>query len=99
MDLAVVAALISTEKLHTKAGLDLNVLLHPEILPIKKLTAPLQVPSQVSFQSKGRAYALTVSGGVSINPWQVVRRQERSEKLNEPRDDAIAPAGAAWWWN
>ncbi len=99
MDLVVVAALISQEQLHTKAGLDLNILTHPDILTVNKLAAPQSVPSQVSFERKGRAYVMTVSGGVSIDPWQVARKQEKTDKLDGPREDAIAPAAAEWWWN
>jgi hypothetical protein len=108
MDLAVVAALISSEDLHTKAGLELDhfkggdgleVLIDPENTTVHKLPVPKMIPSQVSYRATRRGLVLTASGGVSINPWAIVKKREKTDKLSGPRDDAIAPAGAAWCWN
>ncbi len=108
MDLAVVAALISSEDLHTKAGIELDhfkggngleVLIDPKITTMHKLPVPKKIPSQVSYRKKRRALVLTASGGVSINPWAIVKNREKTDKLSGPRDDAIAPAGAGWCWN
>jgi hypothetical protein len=99
MDVAVVSALIASERLDEKAGIDLSNLLNPDFLPLNKINAPQEIPTQVSYRRKARHLVLTASGGVQINSWRVARRRENTDTLAGPRDDAIAPPGAAWWWD
>lgn len=99
MDLAVVSALIQSENLHRKAGMELALLLNANTLETHSMPAPQHAPSQVSFLVKGSHLAITASGGVQINPWKVASKREKTDKLTSVRDDAIAPAGAEWWWD
>jgi len=41
---------------------------------------------------------VTVSGGVQINPWMMIDKSEKSEKLAPVRAEAAAK-GQQWWWN
>ena len=99
MDLAVVSALMQSENLHRKAGMELALLLNANTLETHSMPAPQNAPSQVSFLVKGSHLAITASGGVQINPWKVASQREKTDQLTSVRDDAIAPAGADWWWD
>lgn len=99
MDLSVLAALIRTEGLHEKAGMDLEVLLNGNTVVTPTAPAPQSAPSQVSFLVKRGKLAITASGGVQFNPWKIIGNREETDKLATARDDAIAPAGAKWFWD
>ncbi len=99
MDAAVITTLIASENLHEKAGLDLGVLLDPGAHSLQKVAAPEQVPSQVSYRKNRSSLVLTISGGVSINPWKFVRNPQRDATLTSDRDSATPPGGSKWWWN
>ena len=99
MDLAVACALIQSENLHGKAGMELTLLLNNNTLTTHAVSAPRSAPSQVSFLVKGKYLAISASGGVQFNPWKVASNREKSDQLDAARDDAIAPAGAEWWWD
>ena len=99
IDASVIGALIVGEQLHEKAGLDLGHLLDSDFLPLGQMNVPKQVPSQVSYRRTRRHLVITASGGVQVKSWQAAQRREKSDKLVASRDDAIAPAGAEWWWD
>jgi len=99
MDLAVVAALIVSENLAGKAGLDLNpALSSPQLMPDKYEVAR-EVPTIANAVEKGRRWLISASGGVMIDPWRAAAKQEKSDKLAPVADDSLPPAGATWWWN
>lgn len=99
MDLAVVAALITSEQLPQRAGLNIDTLLDPEAVKIPKYIAATKVPT-ITSSTKVRGYtAITASGGVSLNPWAVAANREKSAEVGKQRDAATEPAAAAWWWN
>jgi hypothetical protein len=67
---------------------------------------PKQVDSKVSFLKKGKNYVVSVSGGVALQPWEIIQKQENSTAL-EPIRTAAAQARTTaeqtradpWWWN
>ena len=68
--LLVAPALLEKEGLWKKAGLDAAVLTDPQSdLKIQVWNAPKQVPPEVTFFYKDRAWIVTASGGVQINSW------------------------------
>jgi len=95
MDLAVVAALLAKEGLTEFVALET-----PQLsggAPLDEYPAPRTVASQASLVKKGRNWVISVSGGVSIYPWQVADRTEVSPDLASTWP-AAANAAANWWW-
>ena len=97
IDMAVLAALIHQRNLSEIAGWSMPLLVSSD-LPVESYHAPRQVDSQASAVTKGRAWVLSVSGGVMINPWQPLAKPEQRLELGTKRTKA-APRGATWWWN
>jgi hypothetical protein len=99
MDLCLVAAVVERHGLCSRAGLDLRTLFDSEKgAPIDRWNSPREVATQCSFINRGRNYIITASGGVQIEPWQAVSRQEIRPHLNSVHRK-VAPLGEAWWWN
>ena len=100
MDLSVVAALILTENLHGKAGLDLSPLLDSSNLATTKYPPARYVPTQAnSVKIRGNT-AITASGGVQINPWNVVAKEKtKSESLAPLREKSLSATRTEWYWN
>lgn len=104
MDLSVVGALIRSENLQQKAGLNLDVLLDTDQLATPTGAVPKSTPSIVSFLERSRDLVITASGGVLINPWQVVENQQQDDQLTTVRSRAIEnqvrPIGTLdWCWD
>jgi hypothetical protein len=99
MDLAVVAALITKERLADRAGCDLSLLMDARTLPTDEDfdVAPKEVPTLSSVVKKGTRYMVTASGGVEVNGWAVVQKFEQSATMAPLRAD-VAHAGNHWWW-
>ena len=99
MDLAVVAALIASEDLPQRAGLNVDLLLDPVALKVPRYRAPTRVPT-VASSTKIRGFtAITASGGVSLNPWKAAANRQQDAEVGKTRANATEPASAAWWWN
>jgi hypothetical protein len=67
---------------------------------------PKQVDSKASFLKKGTNYVISVSGGVAMQPWEIVQKQETSAAIAPLRTAAQQGRTAAeqsradpWWWN
>jgi hypothetical protein len=99
MDLAVVAALITNERLADKANLQLDVLLNEKSLPHARFAVPKQVPSIASFIKKGSNYIITASGGVQFQPWEAVQKPISSETAATAKTKVLATRGKNWYWN
>jgi hypothetical protein len=98
MELAIVAALITKERLAEKAGCNLPVILDSGRVELDQFPAPQQVDSQASVVRKGRNWVISASGGVQIPSWAVAEKAELAEAPAAVRATA-APQGDAWWWN
>src|SRR6187200_1803706 len=66
MDLAVVGALLTKERLNEKSGFQAPNLMVEQ--PLDQYPAPRSVPWQASFVKAGRNWDVSVSGGVQIFP-------------------------------
>jgi hypothetical protein len=97
MDLSVVSTLIVQEQLERRAGLELAVLRDQQALAPPQFDAPRQISPECSFIKGRSGWVVTASGGVSINPFQVVHDQQVDAELDDSLI-AAAPAGR-WWWN
>jgi hypothetical protein len=101
MDLTVVATLIDQERLAERAGLDLSVLLDGrDALPLLAYQVPKAVDPQCSFIRGRGGWVVTASGGVDINAFEVVEKQQTDSTVGQTRSVAIASArDDRWWWN
>ena len=85
-DLALLAALIASDKLHEKISWDLTWVLDPAGYPVTKVTVPLQAQSLVNFRpAAGRANIAVGGVQLSMSP-AVTERQSDSDGLLEPLD-------------
>jgi hypothetical protein len=99
MDLAVMAALLQKNAMLDKVDLKLDLLLNAQALPHAKFAVPSQVPSVSSFLKKGTNWIITASGGVEMQPWAVVQKDEASAATSEAKTKSLAARGKTWWWN
>ncbi|MGE0537011.1 MAG: DUF1598 domain-containing protein [Pirellulales bacterium] len=100
MDLAIVAALISKERLPERADCSLPTLVGSDSLPAAEFEAPRQVDSKASFFKKGSNWIISASGGVLINSWEMAAKTAPDGGALTPvREKASAGASTAWWWN
>jgi hypothetical protein len=101
MDLTVVSTLIVQEQLAQRAELDLAVLMeNSDALPLSSYTVPKAVDPQCSFIRGRSGWVVSASGGVDINGFQVVEKQQIEPGLAQARSEALAAATSdRWWWN
>ncbi len=90
MDLAVISALIVREQLLDKADLRLKNLTDARQLPTAMYNSPKQVDTKSSFVRR-----TVISGGVQIQPWQIVENRETSDAVAPIRNSASSAAAAA----
>jgi hypothetical protein len=99
IDLAIVAALISKERLADRAECELSLLMDPEVLAVSEFAAPRQVASRASVLNKSGHWVLSVSGGVALNAWGALERSEISESLTSLREEHAGREESRWWWD
>ncbi|HEX4149523.1 MAG TPA: DUF1598 domain-containing protein [Pirellulales bacterium] len=99
MDLAVAAALIVKENLAFKTGCDLGVLLNAKQLPSEELFAPKRIDTQASFVKKGNNWVISASGGVQIQPWSVLTKSEKNDRVVSARGSGEPGDLKHWWWD
>ena len=95
MELALCAAVIYAKHLPEKSGLSLADLTDEAVFPASPLPAPAKVPGfSLSRQIGGKA-AVSVTGGISINPWDAV---QNGTALDAELDAvSLAFAGENWY--
>ena len=98
MDLAIVAGLVAKENLLGKAQTSLPTLMNTSGMPTAQLPAPKQIASKAAVIHKGRKWIIA-AGGVQINPWVVVEKNEVSPKLTAVRSKTTLENGNQWWAN
>jgi hypothetical protein len=97
MDIAVLAALVSKEKLAEKAGLDLSAYTDGKVGPVETLGTPKHVATEVSLAKSGREWIITASGGVQFSGFSVIEKRETSDQLGKQRPADIG--SKQWWWD
>jgi len=106
-DLAVLAALIKKEGLSRKAHWPMALFLDTERATIVKQNVPHQVPSVSNYRvAQGQTFVAQVSGGVVIDPWQVLKhneyRKDSGGQLKLTRNESLfeeRPEDHRWWWD
>ncbi|HEV3007277.1 MAG TPA: DUF1598 domain-containing protein, partial [Pirellulales bacterium] len=99
IDLAVVAALITKERLAERARCDLSLLIDPDVLAVSEFAVPRQVASQASVLNKSGHWVLSVSGGVALDAWGALEHGEFSDLLSSLREEQGPPEEMRWWWD
>jgi hypothetical protein len=99
IDLAVVSALILKEDLISRAGCELPTLTAAKRFPVAEFNVPKQVHSKATAVKKGRNWVITASGGVMIQPWEIIQTAKASDTVAPLRSKAISSRNNAWWWN
>ncbi len=97
MDLVVIAALIEKESLLQRSGLEIPRLLDEELL--EQYNPPRSVASKASFVKRGRQYVTSVSGGVEVQPWEIVLRDPESSQAVTAIRSKAEGRGKSWWWD
>jgi hypothetical protein len=97
IDLSVVATLIVQERLAEIAGCDLSQLLGT--VEVEKYRVPQAVEPQCSFVRGRSGWVVTASGGVDVNAFEVVAKQNTTPELATVREKKSAADTDRWWWN
>jgi len=74
---------------------------------IVKRNVPHQVPSVSNYKVlQGQTFVAQVSGGVLIDPWEVLKHNEYRKDsggalkaAREEADDDARPEAHRWWWD
>jgi hypothetical protein len=99
IDLAVVSALILKEDLIGRAGCELPTLTGEKRFSVAEYNVPKQVHSKATAVKKGRNWVITASGGVMIQPWEMIQTAKASETVAAVRGKAFESRSKSWWWN
>ncbi|WP_182867675.1 DUF1598 domain-containing protein [Rhodopirellula sp. JC639] len=97
-DLAVFGALMASEGLPVRADCRFDVLTDASRLTGPRYRVPKTIPSVASTLRGRQGWFISVSGGVSIDPWSVVKRTETDEAIASMRAKAAEGDGQRWWW-
>ena len=98
MDMNVVATLITAQQLDKSANLDLGVLrgTKGDIAPVTHST-PKTIPAHCSLMKSVSGLVIAASGGVEINPWQIVVQKQKSDASLVSKRAPLA-GSTNWWW-
>jgi hypothetical protein len=99
MDVAVVGALLTHEDLPGRAGCDLGLLWDDKRLAVAEYHVPKTLASRASLLRSGREWIISVSGGVEIDSWSVLKQVEVQPALADVRTKAAPAKPDRWWWD
>lgn len=99
MELAVVGAIVTKERLAEKAGNSLPMLLDSPNVKLEEGNTPKQVASVASVVKRGHNWVMSVSGGVAINSWVIADQAKTSDEVAPVRAKAIPADAAPWAWD
>ncbi len=104
MDLAIVATVISGHQLEQVAGCEIGLLKgQAGQLPTPSWETPKTITPECSFIRGQTGWVVSASGGVEINPWQVVSQRAKSDDgvlavYARATQHGAAGNGETWWW-
>lgn len=99
MDLALVTAVLATGDLLTHVGLELPMLLDGSRLQLAPQHVPKTVASHASALPTGRAWVVSVSGGVELDVGRVVNDAAVQPTLREVQQRSAPTKTSSWWWD
>ena len=99
MDLSVVAAIITREKLNEKAGLETPAILGlTDAAVTPSYAVPKAVPAQCSFVRIANTWLVSASGGVQLDPWGIAANSQVVPSVASIAKTATKTSDS-WWWN
>lgn len=100
IDLAVVATLIRSRQLDTRAGCDLRPLLDDRLVPLPRYEPAGHTSTIANGLKKGSNWVLSASGGVLVHPWRFAGNVRQTDDLDAVRAAAsVARAEHLAWWD
>jgi hypothetical protein len=99
MDLALVTAVLASGNLLAHVHLELPLLVDEKRLQLAAHRVPKQVASQARAVEKGRAWVVSVSGGVELDVTYVVNAAEVGANVRDARGHAAPNQTSSWWWD
>ncbi|MCI0358936.1 MAG: DUF1598 domain-containing protein [Planctomycetaceae bacterium] len=99
MDLAVVGALVVHHDLAARADCDLSLLWDDKRMQVAQYHVPKTLASRASLLRKGRDWIVSVSGGIEIDSWSVLKQVEVQPDLADVRTKASPVKSDRWWWD
>ena len=98
MDLSVVAAIIKSENLTDKVGLEIpGILGMSKVAVTPKYAVPKVVPTQCSFVKISNSWLISASGGIQLDSWGVASNTEVDSSINKVAK--LVDGSGSWWWN
>lgn len=99
MDMSIVATVISGHELEKVAGCDFGLLKGASgDLVTPSHATPKTIAPECSFVKGQAGWVVSASGGVELNPWQVVSQQAKSDDSVKTVYAKAASGGETWWW-
>lgn len=106
-DLTILVTLMERHQLPEMVDWQMKLFLDEEQLPTSKTYVPRKVISEVSYKRHNRGIMLgLVSGGVSMNPGQVLQSQsdqaqpgKELENFRETQFETTEKRQMHWWWD
>jgi hypothetical protein len=99
MDLALVAAVLTSSDLLAHVGLELPMLLDERHLQLTPNPVPKTVASQASAVRRSGGWVVSVSGGVEFDVADPVNKAVVQADVGEARRQAAPQHGESWWWD
>ncbi len=101
IDLNVVATIVAAHGLEQASGCDLSLLRGTTgDVQVHGHATPKTIPAHCSLIKGINGWVVSASGGVEINPWQVVAQSSKVNAALVSKRAPMAKAKAnAWWWD
>jgi hypothetical protein len=99
MDLALVTAVLASGDLLAHVNLQLPMMLDDSRLQLAEYRVPKSVDSHASAIQKGRAWIVSVSGGVEFDVPRVINAAEVQADVRGARIQASPNHIKSWWWD
>lgn len=99
MDFALVTAILASSDLLTQVHLELPMLLNDTRLQLSAYRIPKNVASHASALKRGRAWIVSVSGGVELDVPRLVNGAELRTDVREAWMHAAPNGIESWWWD
>lgn len=99
IDLAVVGAILSSQRSARRSGYPMSLWMDEKESSVPEYRIPKVTPARASFIRRGREWIVSVSGGVDVDSWSVVESAQVQPALATVHAAAAPGKNAAWWWD
>jgi len=100
IDLAVVAAIVAREQLFQRSRFGASpLLLDGKQVDVGRYPLPRTTPSRASFVERESEYVISISGGVDLDSWRVLKQAAVRQPLAALRASSAPPKSNVWWWD